>query len=33
MSRDCKDLRWTQDNEASVLLGEISRIVYEKFTQ
>ncbi|MBI5652177.1 MAG: serine hydrolase [Chloroflexi bacterium] len=33
MSRDCKDLRWTADNEASVLLGEISRIVYEKFAK
>jgi beta-lactamase class A len=33
MSKDCKDMRWTPDNEASILLGEISRIVYEKFTQ
>lgn len=33
MSRDCKDMRWTQDNEASVTLGEVSRLVYDRFVK
>ncbi len=32
LSQGCADLRWTPDNEASVLLGNLSRIVYEQFT-
>lgn len=31
MSKDCTDLRWTPDNQASVLLGKISSIVYRNF--
>jgi beta-lactamase class A len=31
MSKDCHDMRRTPDNEASVLLGELSRIVYCHF--